>query len=386
MFAEKYAMIPGDQKTDWEIHTVRRNETLSSIAQRYGLSVGLLREVNKSVNPRRLSVGKQIAIPLPKDMAAKRAKKDFDYDREIKRMTFDRSKMLATAAKGERSKSVSKPPAGREKLVYRVKRRDTLGQIAEMYGVRASNIRNWNDIAYGEYIRPGQDLVIWVPHEKVASVGEFELPGFSNRGGMNTSDFIDYSQGTGPKGSGTVVAPSQNWIQHVVQEGESLDRIARRYGVTITDLKNWNKLSGTRIRIGQVLDVFGQPDSRVNIITTAPTTRKGNRSTTPVAPSGLIHKVKKGETLSTIARRFSVRPKVLMAYNHLRSTKLRVGQRLRIPQNTHATNFIYHTVKRGDTLAKLSRRYGVPVEQIRGSNNLVADGLRVGDRVAIPTQ
>jgi len=182
------------------------------------------------------------------------------------------------------------------------------------------------------------------------------------------------------------VAPSQNWSQHVVEEGESLDKIARSYGVTIADLKNWNKLRGTTIRVGQVLDIFGRPDSRVKLIPTPSTVNKSPQKQATVAPSGLIHKVRKGETILLIARKYSVQPKVLMAFNKLRSSRLRVGQKLRIPQSPHASNFIYHTVKKGDTLAKLSKEYGVPVDQIRDSNNLVADALRVGDRVAIPAQ
>jgi len=74
-----------------------------------------------------------------------------------------------------------------------------------------------------------------------------------------------------------------------------------------------------------------------------------------------------------------------MAYNNLRRSKLRVGQILRIPKGTHADNYIYHTVKKGDTLTKISKKYGVAIERIQSSNNL-ADGLKIGDRVAIPAQ
>ena len=50
-----------------------------------------------------------------------------------------------------------------EKRVYKVKRGDTLGQIAENFGTRASKIRRWNNMKYGSHlIHPGQRLVIWV--------------------------------------------------------------------------------------------------------------------------------------------------------------------------------------------------------------------------------
>jgi membrane-bound lytic murein transglycosylase D len=386
MFDKNYAAIPEDQKTDWDIHRVRKNETLSSIAHHYGLSVAFLLDVNKTINPRKLSIGKEIAIPLPKDIAAQRSKKQFDYNQEIRRISFNRSRMLAAqTAKGKRSKKVARTPAGREKLVYRVKRGDTLGQIAEWYGVRASDIRNWNDISYGEYIRPGQTLGIWVPQAKVASLKDFDLLSFSQKEKMRNGDLTDYSQGNSSNGPGVVVSPSQNWTQHEVERGESLDRIARNYGVTIADLKNWNRLKGTRIQPGQVLDIFGLPDARTKLIATPALKKRGPKAVSANTPAGLAHKVKKGETLYEIARKYSVQPRILMAYNNLRGTKLRVGQVLRIPRGTHADNYIYHTVKKGDTLTKISKRYGIPIERIQSSNNL-ADGLKVGDRVAIPSQ
>jgi len=323
---------------------------------------------------------------LPKDIAAQRAKRDFDYNQEIKKVTFNRAKILAAqSSRARRSRSVTKSIAGRDRLVYRVKRGDTLGHIAEWYGVRASDIRNWNDISYGEYIRPGQELAVWVAQERVASLKDFDLLSFSQKENMRNGDFADYSQGSSLKGQGTVVSPSQNWTQHEVTEGESLDRIARKYGVTVADLKNWNRLMGTRIHPGQVLDVFSQPEVRTNVIPTPTRNKKASKQIAAATPTGQTHKVKRGETLYQIAKQYSVQPRILMAFNNLRSSKLRIGQVLRIPKSAHADNYIYHTVRKGDTLTKISERYGVSIKQIQSSNNL-ADGLKVGDRVAIPKQ
>jgi len=53
-------------------------------------------------------------------------------------------------------------PPGHYKVVYKVKRGDTLGQIAEDYGTRTNHIRRWNNINYGDYIHPKQKLVLWI--------------------------------------------------------------------------------------------------------------------------------------------------------------------------------------------------------------------------------
>jgi len=343
MFAANYAAIPDDQKRDWAIHTVRKGETLSSIASRYGLSIAFLQEVNKFKNIRKLSIGTIIAIPLPKEVAAKQDKMQFDYNKEIRKISFNRAKKLAQKdPSGKRSKAAVKQTAGKERLAYRVKRGDTLGHIAEWYGVRASDIRNWNDIAYGDPIRAGQELTIWVTQEKVATLRNFDLMSFSEKESMRSGDAIDLAQGSRLKGKGVVPAPSQSWTQHEVIEGESLDKIARQYGTTVEDLKNWNQLTGNRIRVGQKLEIYNLPERRVNLIPAPATNKAAPEPLKEQTPGEIVHKVKKGETVFEIARSYSVQPSVLMAYNNLRTSKLRVGQILRIPASTHSGNIINH--------------------------------------------
>jgi LysM repeat protein len=202
---------------------------------------------------------------------------------------------------------------------------------------------------------------------------------------MRGSDGVDYAQGNAGKGSGVVTNPSQSWTQHEVTEGESLDRIARQYGVSVADLRNWNQLSGSRIKVGQVLEIYNLPEARMSLVPTNAPKRKAAKAVPPKPLQGLVHKVKKGETVFEIARAYSVQPRVLMAYNNLRSSKLRIGQTLRIPQSTHSGNVIFHQVKKGDTLFNLAKKYGVPVEDIQGANDLAA-GLKIGDQVAIPSR
>jgi len=131
----KMAAIPTSDKIDYQIHYVRRGETLSVIARRYGVSLSKLVRANHIKNRNRLSVGQKLVIPAPKSYAATGS-----------------------------SKSVSKrkaPSKDYVKKVYRVKKGDTLGQIAEDYHTSAKRIRYWNDLRYGEPIYPGQKLTIY---------------------------------------------------------------------------------------------------------------------------------------------------------------------------------------------------------------------------------
>ncbi|MEA3286938.1 MAG: LysM peptidoglycan-binding domain-containing protein [Candidatus Marinimicrobia bacterium] len=132
---KKMAAIPTSDKIDYQIHYVRRGETLSVIASRYNVSLTKLVQANRIKNRNRLSVGQKLVIPAPKRYTAST----------------------------RRSKSSGSAPASSDyvKKVYRVKKGDTLGQIAENYRTTAKRIRYWNGLRYGEHIYPGQKLTLY---------------------------------------------------------------------------------------------------------------------------------------------------------------------------------------------------------------------------------
>jgi membrane-bound lytic murein transglycosylase D len=105
-FAESYAKVPAEKKKDWATHTVRKGETLSAIALRYGLSASLLKEVNNIRSERRLSIGARLAIPIPETAVGE--KQPFDYDNDHRRVNFSRG-----AKPGERAKNLAFRSAGR---------------------------------------------------------------------------------------------------------------------------------------------------------------------------------------------------------------------------------------------------------------------------------
>jgi len=112
-------------------HKVRYGESLWTISQKYKVSVHDIASVNKIRNRHKIRVGARLKIP----------------------------------SKGGRLYGglQNGGPAGHYKVVYKVKRGDTLGHIAENYRTGAGKIRRWNNLKYGSYmIHPGQKLTIWV--------------------------------------------------------------------------------------------------------------------------------------------------------------------------------------------------------------------------------
>jgi membrane-bound lytic murein transglycosylase D len=114
----------------------------------------------------------------------------------------------------------------------------------------------------------------------------------------------------------------------------------------------------------------------------------------PPQESYARHRVRRGETLSTIARRYRSSVNAIVRANSLRSRDVvRVGQRLKIPQrgssrSARAATAVEatsrnHTVRRGDSLWRLASRYGTTVDRIKSDNGLRGDRLAIGQKLAI---
>jgi len=123
------ASLPEDQRVRWAHHQVRRGETLSHIADRYRTSVGAIAEANHLRSTHFLSIGQELLIPQGRPSGANPPRW-----------------------------ASSSPGGGTSTVVYRVKRGDTLSGIADRYRVSVHSLRRWNRI--GKFIYPGQKLTV----------------------------------------------------------------------------------------------------------------------------------------------------------------------------------------------------------------------------------
>jgi len=96
----------------------------------------------------------------------------------------------------------------------------------------------------------------------------------------------------------------------------------------------------------------------------------------------VIYRVKKGDTLIKIARKFGVKIKVIKHYNKI-GKYLRISQKLRIP--LHRV-YVKYKVKKGDSLIKIARKFGIELEKIKKINNLSSSLLRVDQILKIPKE
>ena len=300
IFLANYAQIPDDQKRDWVVHKVRRGDTLSEISKKYGISMDLLIATNKIRNKNRLSTGQTIVIPIPKDAAqyVQQASRS-----EPNRLTPKTKSSSRVAAARQRSYE------GKSKVLYRIRRGDTIGHIAEWFGVRASQIRMWNDIPYGSIIREDQDLAIWVSEDKQADFEKLNELSFEDKQAL-----IDASSPE-QRPANSSLAPTQ-WVRYKVRAGDSLGKIASTYRVTVDDLQSWNGLTSNTIYAGQALLIAAGAQEAI--------------ASEETDRSYVLHKIRRGESLSTIAKQYEVSISDIKHWNNLKSSRIYAGQELRI--------------------------------------------------------
>jgi len=143
---------------------------------------------------------------------------------------------------------------------------------------------------------------------------------------------------------------------YMVKAGDSLYKIAMKYGTTVEALKNINNLTTDVINPGQVLQI-------------------------PMGDTNTMYVVKPGDTLWKIAQNYGVNVNELASYNNISNDFLSVGQILMIPSRNVNTSY---TVQNGDTLWSISQKYGVSVEAIKNANGLIDNMIFVGQVLNIP--
>jgi membrane-bound lytic murein transglycosylase D len=183
--------------------------------------------------------------------------------------------------------------------------------------------------------------------------------------------------------------------EHIVRRGETMSGVAQRYGVGLDDLRAANpRIRSTKLRSGQLIIVPTHGPIAPEV---------ARQVSAPEPAEATWHRVRRGETLGSIARRYHVSQRQLQSWNRMgKSTRIRAGQRLRVSSTPSsqadrksvrsrtvprmaAAEARSHIVRRGDTLSGLARRYGVTVQALREANDLsMSDVLRRGTRLKIP--
>ena len=158
---------------------------------------------------------------------------------------------------------------------------------------------------------------------------------------------------------------------YIVKKGDSLWSIAKKYNTTVNELKEINNLVSNTLTIGQKLKLKEEV----------------NNDTSIDIPN--IYVVEKGDTLYSIANNFNTSVSELKKINNLISNTLSIGQILLINDiinepSIEDNNYDYYTIKKGDTLYSLSKKYNISVDELKNLNNLSSNILSVGTLLKVP--
>lgn len=162
------------------------------------------------------------------------------------------------------------------------------------------------------------------------------------------------------EGESSEEVPSDS-LYYTVKAGDSLYAIANKYGMSVEELKELNNLTSNLLTIGQRLLI-----------------KKGEDLT----DSTETYTVVKGDNLYQIALKFDTTVDALKTLNGLTNNVLSIGQVLKIPSSD--SNEMIYTVVAGDNLYQIARRFGTTVPAIMNRNNLTTNLLSIGQKLIIP--
>ena len=148
---------------------------------------------------------------------------------------------------------------------------------------------------------------------------------------------------------------------YVVKSGDTLWSIARKYNLSVNELKALNNLSSNVLSVGQRL-IVGKESSNDYVVSA-------------------------GDTLWAIARKFNVSVDDIKALNNLSSNNLSIGMTLKIPLYSNKQNeeTNVYVVKSGDSLWSIARMFNSTVDEIKSLNGLKSNVLRIGQRLVVPS-
>ncbi len=232
---------------------------------------------------------------------------------------------------------------------HKIRRGETVSSIASKYGVSQYAIFEANNLSRYSKIYAGKSLIVPVP---LGSGTSTSPPRERHATGDNT---------------------------YVVQKGDNLWDISRSFRTSPEELRKLNYLgNSSRIYVGQVLRLPGSSSAR----------KQTPRKDYDHEPATTTHSyvVKKGDTVWEIAQAYGTTTATIRRLNGLnRSSRIYVGQKLRVPGTEPSPDdYLVYIVRRGDTLSEIARAFRTSVRSIMRLNNISdARSLRVGARLKI---
>lgn len=398
-FAENIKNIPESARRNYLVHTVRKGETITKIANRYGVSKFDLADANNITTKTKLYAGLKLKIPVmvtstqtdytentDTQIASDNGNDEYvspyasllkndsenssNEENTIEQLTQKENEIASNDVNTDeeiKQEDLILQPEGTVPVTYQVKKNDSLLGIADLFNCRVSDIRNWNSIPYTRSIKVGETLTIFVPENQKDYYASLD----------KTTEITSKTNSNSSEKSALVY--------HLIRKGETLNQIASSYGVTTDQLRDWNDINGNKIYVGRKLKIY--TDGR------AP-----NKSRTELVSNTSTnlykYKVKRGDSLSEIADKFGVSVAELKKWNGLKGNSIAAGKTLKIFSSSssssygdittkNSSNLTYYKVNPGESIGQIADKFKVKISDIQNWNNLTGNKIIAGSRLKI---
>jgi membrane-bound lytic murein transglycosylase D len=358
-------------KTKVKFHRVRRGDSLREISEKYGIAMEDLKKWNH-LRSSRAPVGKKLKIYTVEAIAFK--------DRKVVKpdsITVKESIALATNTTKvfKEEKVVSYKDVTK---YHKVRKGDNLGEISDKYGVSVAEVKKWNHIK-GNNIASGASLKI-IKNEKVVTIVRKEVKGKQPLEAKTETSLASNDNDT------NATQNPNDYYQ--VQRGDNLFSIAKKFNVSLEDLKKWNNLEDMNVQLGSKL-ALANNDEKTKV--------EEPKTETKIVE----YKVKKGDNIAGIAKKYNTAIDELKEWNNLNDNNIKVGASIIVSKKEVAINEpkpskkesiaanerdevkLYY-VKKGDSLFSIAKKYpGVTISDIKKWNGIKNESLKPGMKLKI---
>ncbi len=212
---------------------------------------------------------------------------------------------------------------------HTVKKGDNIGEISQKYGVSVAEIKKWNRLKNNN-VMLGAKLKIQTS-ERVATTVVKKTPKPAAKTKDTTETAVAAVEKQEAKTKEVATDDTDNKEDdksefYVVQKGDNLNSIARKYGVTVAEIKEWNNLEDANVLSGSKLKLI--PNENAPVIET-----KAEKAQQQIASSAKVHQylVQKGDSLFSIAKKYpGVTVENIKKWNDIRSENIKPGMKLKI--------------------------------------------------------
>ena len=348
-------------------HKVRRGDSLSEISDTYGITMSELKKWNH-LRSNKAPMGRRLKI-ITKEAVASQDKKVTKPD------TTSVKESTALASNTAKNFKEEKVISYKDVVKYhKVKRGDNLGEISDKYGVSIAELKKWNKLRNNN-LMVGANLKV-IKNERVVTTVRKEIKVdknttetavTSNEVNENPSDFYE------------------------VQKGDNLFSIAKKFNVSLEDLKKWNNLNDFNVVQGSKLALVNND--------VEPAKETANKSEVKITE----HIVDRGENLVSIARKYDVSIADIKDWNKIEDNNIQVGAKLIVGKKYVVSTDVKNTqtkkeniatndrdevklyyVKKGDSLFSIAKKYpGVSISDLKKWNGIKNESLKAGMKLKI---